>query len=116
MIEADFQDSGVFAETRRLAFFGGHCHLARPALMAERDDQPRVQSVRTETAVHLAIELALDHHADQARAKARFAGTPRRRTAALLPVELEGGASGCPIDGPFEHQAPAVDGKAAIFA
>src|SRR3979409_2379756 len=65
--------SAVVAETRRLTLFGRHHHLPRPARMAEREVQPCVQSVRTEGAVHRAIELALDHHADQARAKTGLA-------------------------------------------
>src|SRR5947209_1931173 len=84
--------------------------------MAERDDQPCVQSVRTETAVHRAVELALDDHADQARAKTWLARAPRRRTAALLPVELEGRALGRSIDVPLERKPAPVDGQAAVFA
>src|SRR5258708_3498974 len=46
---------------------------AGPALVGERNDHARFHAMGPEGLLHLAVELALDHHVDQARAEP---GTP----------------------------------------
>src|SRR5712691_13298307 len=74
---------------RQIERWGG-TRAAGPALVREGNREPRLQSLRSEGLLHLAVELPLDHHVDQAGAEARAPDPLGRRPPAFLPIEHEG--------------------------
>src|SRR5947207_4819212 len=88
----------------------------RPALVRQRHDKPRLEAVRAEAAMHLPVELALDHHADQARAEADAPAALGYRAAAFLPVEFEPQPLIAALNRPVHLERSGGAGEAAVFA
>src|SRR5262245_45934024 len=108
-------ERGVSASLRQIGA-RRWARAARPSLVGERNGQPRVQPFRCKGLLHLAVELAFDHHVDQPRTETRSPAPPGRGPAAFVPIEDEGEALLRARDRPGQHDAARRARKAAVLA
>src|ERR1043166_499382 len=90
-------------------------HHAGPAFMRQRHEKPRVEALRSEGVLNLAVELPLDHGGNQPCAEAGTAAAFGGRALALLPVERQGQAAGGAGEEPGHLGHPRALGKASVL-
>ena len=98
---------GTFAHPRALR--------ARPAFVGERHHHVHRQAVARERAMHFAVQLPLDDHADQPRAKTETPRPPRRRPVLLDPVENQRHAALGAAHRPAQIELPLGPRQAAVL-
>src|SRR5205823_10842041 len=84
--------------------------------MGERHRELRMQASRLEALLRAPIELALDHHVDETRAKPRQYVRFRCRSTAFTPVEHQGEALLSPRHRPCQVHASTWTGETAVLA
>src|SRR5437879_8936375 len=89
---------------------------ARPALVRERHGQLCLEPLRTKRLLRFAVELALNDHVDQPRAKTGSSAALGGGASAFFPVQHQGQSLLSPDHRPFQIDAPCRLAQAAVLA